>query len=217
MSNIVNQFAKFTSPTISDALDRIGIEGACLGIKPLDRSFRVLGEAFTLKYEATSASSKGTVGDFIDDVEPGKVIVIDNAGRLDCTVWGDILTTVASMKKIGGTVIDGVSRDTAHSLQLQYPIFNRDHYMRTGKDRVQLEAVNVPVTISNIRVNPGDIIFGDADGILVIPKEKAEVVLNIAEQIETAENQIIDAIRNGMRLDEARKKFGYHQLQTKEQ
>ncbi|OIK11941.1 RraA family protein [Bacillus sp. MUM 13] len=216
MSDMLNRFAKFTTPTVSDALDRLGIEGACLGIKPLDRSFHVLGHAFTLKYEATGISSKGTVGDYIDDVEPGKVIVIDNAGRLDCTVWGDILTTVSSMKKIGGTVIDGVCRDTGHILQLDYPVFSRDSYMRTGKDRVQLEAVNVPVTISNIRVNPGDIIFGDSDGVLIIPQEKAEDVLEVADHIEQAESQIIDAIQNGMRLDEARKKFKYHQLQTKE-
>jgi 4-hydroxy-4-methyl-2-oxoglutarate aldolase len=217
MKDIINQFAAFSSPTISDALDRLGIEGACLGIKPLDRSFRVLGEAFTLKYEATSVTSKGTVGDFIDDVEPGKVIVIDNAGRLNCTVWGDILTTMASMKKLGGTVIDGVCRDTDKILEFNYPVFSKDHYMRTGKDRVQLEAVNVPVTISDIRVNPGDIIFGDADGILVIPREKAEDVLRIAEEIEEAENTIRDAILSGMRLDEARKTFRYHTLQTKEQ
>jgi 4-hydroxy-4-methyl-2-oxoglutarate aldolase len=215
MTDIVKQFAKFSSPTISDAMDRLGIEGACLGIKPLDRSFHVLGQAFTLKYEA-SGTTKGTVGDFIDDVEAGQVVVIDNGGRLDCTVWGDILTTMSFMKKIGGTVIDGVCRDTDQSLQLNYPIFSRDHYMRTGKDRVQLEAVNVPITISNIRVKPGDVIFGDADGVLVIPQEKAEAVLKIAEQIEKAENQIRDAIQNGMRLDEARKKFGYHKLQTKE-
>jgi len=216
MTNIINQFARFSSPTISDALDRLGIEGACLGIKPLDRSFRVLGEAVTLKYEVTG-TTKGNIGDFIDDVEQGKVIVIDNAGRLDCTVWGDILTTISSVKKIGGTVIDGVCRDTDKSLQLNYPIFSKDHYMRTGKDRVQLEALNVPVTISNIRVNPGDIIFGDADGVLVIPQEKVMDVLRIAEEIEEAEDHIREAIQSGMRLDEARKKFKYHILQTKGQ
>jgi regulator of RNase E activity RraA len=216
MSEIVKQFSKYSSPTISDAMDRLGIEGACLGIKPLDRSFRVLGEAFTLKYEATG-TKKGNIGDFIDDIEAGKVIVIDNAGRLDRTVWGDILTTMSSIKKIGGTVIDGVCRDTDKSFELHYPIFSRDHYMRTGKDRVQLEAINVPVTISDIRVNPGDIIFGDADGVVVIPKEKAEAVLKIAAEIEEAEDRIRVAIQNGMRLDEARKKFKYHTLQTREQ
>lgn len=216
INNIVNEFLKFSSPTISDAMDRIGIEGACLGIKPLDRSFRICGQAFTLKYEAVG-TVKGTVGDFIDDVKPGQVVVIDNSGRLNCTVWGDILTTMGSMKKIGGTVIDGVCRDTDHSLQLHYPIFSKDHYMRTGKDRVQLEAINVPVTLSNIRVNPGDIIFGDADGVLVIPQEKAEKVLEYASHIEEAETQIRNAIKSGMRLDEARKKFGYHKLQSKEE
>lgn len=88
--------------------------------------------------------------------------------------------------------------------------------MRTGKDRVQVEATQVPVNIGDARVAPGDLIRGDADGVLVIPKEHEEAVLNTAEEIERAEDQIREAVRGGMRLDEARAKFRYHQLQTAE-
>jgi 4-hydroxy-4-methyl-2-oxoglutarate aldolase len=216
MGDVINEFEKLSSSTVSDAMDKLAIEGTCLGITPLDISFRMIGRAFTLKYEPTGVD-QGNVGDYIDDVPKGAIVVIDNAGRLNCTVWGDILTTMASMKGISGTLIDGVNRDTNRSLELSYPIFSRSRFMRTGKDRVKLEAVNIPVSIASIRVRSGDIIFGDADGVIVIPKEHEERILEIAKEIEYAEDQIRSAIANGMRLDEARKIFNYHDLQTKKE
>ena len=67
-------------------------------------------------------------------------------------------------------MIDGVCRDVALCMKLGYPVFSRDHWMRTGKDRVQVEATNVPVNIGEARVQPGDILRGDADGVVVIPQ-----------------------------------------------
>jgi len=87
--------------------------------------------------------------------------------------------------------------------------------MRTGKDRVQVEAVNVPVNIGDARVCPGDLLRGDADGVVVIPKEHEAAILDTAEAIEHAENAIREAVRGGMRLDEARKQHKYHELQTR--
>ena len=146
-------------------MDKLGISGTCLGIKPLDYGFRMIGRAFTVKYGPVG-TERGTVGDYIDDVKPGEIVVLDNGGRRDCTVWGDILTSVSHQRGIGGTLIDGVCRDTNRSRELAYPIFSVDRFMRTGKDRVQVDGVNVPVSIANIRVRPGDVVVGDADGAL---------------------------------------------------
>jgi len=84
---------------LSDALDRLGIEGQAVGLLPLDRSFRTAGRAFTVRMLPRGLSGK-SVGDYIDDVAAGEVVVIDNGGRLDATVWGDILTTVAHRDEI---------------------------------------------------------------------------------------------------------------------
>lgn len=211
----VARAAKLDTATLSDALDRLGIAGQCYRIKPRDGDFRMAGRAYTILY-GPAASPPGTVGDYIDDVPPGSVVVLDNGGREDTTVWGDILTEIAHVKGVAGTVIDGVCRDVALCRKLGYPVFAKDHWMRTGKDRVQVEATNVPVNIGNARVQPGDILRGDADGVIVIPKEHEEKILEIAEEIEHAENSIRESIRSGMRLDDARKKFRYHQLQTRE-
>lgn len=90
----VERAGRIDTATLSDALDKLGIAGQCLGIKPLDHGFRMAGRAFTLSY-APVGHPAGTVGDFIDDVPAGSVVVIDNGGRQDATVWGDILTLCA--------------------------------------------------------------------------------------------------------------------------
>jgi 4-hydroxy-4-methyl-2-oxoglutarate aldolase len=200
--------------TLSDALDRHGLNGQCYRIKPRSTDFRMTGRAWTLLY-GPAGSPPGTVGDYIDDVAPGSVIVLDNGGRDNATVWGDILTEIAHAKGIAGTVIDGINRDVSLSLKLGYPIYSRDNWMRTGKDRVQVEATGVPVNIGDVRVCPGDLVRGDADGVVVIPKEQEDKVLATAEEIQRAEDAIRESVRGGLTLREAREKHRYHQLQTR--
>ncbi len=210
----VERASRLDTATLSDALDKLGIAGQCHRIKPRSADFRLAGRAFTLLY-GPAANPPGTVGDYIDDVPPGSVVVLDNGGRDNVTVWGDILTEIAHRRGLAGTVIDGVCRDVALCMSIGYPVFAKDHWMRTGKDRVQVEATNVPVNIGDARVQPGDIVRGDADGVLVIPRQHEAAVLDAAETIEQAENAIREAVRGGMRLDDARRQFRYHQLQTR--
>jgi len=210
----VEGLRQLPTATISDALDRLAIVGQCLGLAPLDPGFRLAGRAFTLRYRPTGLVERGNVGDYIDDVAPGDIIVLDNAGRLDCTVWGDILTAVAHRRGIGGTVIHGVCRDVSRALDLNYPIFSRGRYMRTGKDRVEVESMGAPISLGEIQVRGGDIVVGDADGILVVPRVREDEVLETARQIEDAEQAIERETAKGIRLDEARRTFRYHQLQT---
>lgn len=214
MDPFVERASRLDTATISDALDRLGIVGQCAAIKPRDHKFRMTGRAFTIQYGAAGIPA-GTVGDYIDDVEPGSVLVLDNRGREDATVWGDILTEIAHRRGIAGTVIDGICRDVHLCIDLGYPVYSRGHWMRTGKDRVQVEAMNVPVTIGGVRVVPGDLIRGDADGIVVLPKAQEDQILAAAEEIHAAEEAIRAAARSGIRLTDARKQHRYHQLQSK--
>jgi regulator of RNase E activity RraA len=210
----VERAARLDTATLSDALDRLGLVGQCYKIKPRSTDFRMAGRAWTLLY-GPAGSPAGTVGDYIDDVGPGTVIVLDNGGRDNVTVWGDILTEIAHKKGIAGTVIDGINRDVSLCLELGYPIYSRENWMRTGKDRVQVEATQVPVTIGEARVCPGDIMRGDADGVVVIARAHEEAVLAAAEEIQAAEDAIRASVREGMSLREAREKHKYHQLQTR--
>lgn len=199
---------------LSDALDRLGLDGQALGIRPLDRGFRTVGRAFTVRMLPRGLSGK-SVGDYIDDVPRGHVVVIDNGGRLDATVWGDILTTVAHRDGIGGTVIDGVCRDVGRSFELDYPIFSRSNTMRTGKDRVAAEAYGQPVQLAGVRVEPADWIVGDADGVVVVPDVRVDDILTAAEEITAAEDRIREAVAGGEPLLVVRERLRYHDLQTK--
>ena len=212
----VERARRLETATVSDAMDKLRIPGQCLGIKPRDPNFRLAGRAYTVLYGPVDSLDPCTVGDFIDDVEPGSVIVIDNSGREDATVWGDIMTFLAHRNGLAGTVIDGPCRDVHLCLELGYPVFSRSYSMRTGKDRVQVDAKQVPVSIGDARVVPGDILLGDSDGVLAIPQSREDEVLTVAEQINSVEEEILALLRTGSRLDEAREKLSYHSLQTPE-
>ena len=212
---LVALFTGLDTPGVSDAMDKLGLPGQCLGIAPLDNyTSVVVGPAFTVKY-APATTPAGTVGDFIDDVAEGDVVVIDNNGRTDCTVWGDIMTQYSGARKIAGTVIDGVCRDVTKALGDRYPLFTKGRFMRTGKDRVQVEAVNVPVSIGTARVSARDIIVADANGVVAVPRDRAREVAATARQIEAVEADIRAQIAQGKTLGEARKALGYHTLQRK--
>jgi len=86
--------------------------------------------------------------------------------------------------------------------------------MQTGKDRVRLASINGPVRLGSVGVHPGDIVVGDADGVVVVAARQADRVLDVAAGIEAAETRIREAVASGQRLDAARAKMGYHQLQT---
>lgn len=216
MKALIEEIKKMDTASISDAMDKLGIPCGLLGIQAVIPGRKICGEAFTVHY-VPCGMVKGTVGDFLDEVQPGQVVVIDNAGRNYCTVWGDIMTYTAKTKGVEGTLIDGVCRDVNGIEELGYGIYTKGKYMVTGKERVEVDAVNVPVAISGVQVRPGDIILGDDSGALCIPKEVAAQVLEIAKGIEETEQKIIAEVKKGSTLKEARAKLGYHHLQSKEE
>jgi regulator of RNase E activity RraA len=212
---LVALFADSDTPGVSDALDKLGIPGQAFNIMPLtDYKNVTVGPAFTVRYVPAS-NPPGSVGDFIDDVAVGDVVVIDNGGRTDCTVWGDIMTQYAGLRDIAGTVIDGVCRDVNRAIDDNYPLFTAGRWMRTGKDRVQVGGVNESVGIGKVRVEPRDIVVADANGVVIVPRARAREVAEVARQIEKSEAGIREMITDGATIAEAREKLGYHTLQRK--
>lgn len=213
---LVALFEGLDTPAVSDALDKLGLPGQCHGIAPLD-NYRgtVCGPAFTVKY-VPSGIPPGFIGEYQDDVPAGAVVMADNGGRTDCTVWGDIMTQWATQHGFAATVIDGVCRDVMKAIGDGYPMFTRGRYMRTGKDRAELAGVNVAVSIGGVRVRPGDIVVADANGVVVVARERAAEVAEAARHIEKVEAAIRAAITKGHTLAQARAELGYHLLQRKQ-
>lgn len=202
-----------STSALSDALDRLGLPGSCDGIFPVLGAGTISGPAWTVRYEPIGIQG-GTVGDYIDDVPPGCVVILDNGGRMDCTVWGDILTTAAETRGLAGTVIHGVCRDVdTRTDGMAYGLFSRGVHMRTGKDRVRMAATQVAVSLGTVVVSPGDWVVGDANGVAVVPASRREEVIELARSIVHSESAIRDALASGSTLADARAKFGYHDLQ----
>jgi regulator of RNase E activity RraA len=210
---IAGRLARLDTPAVSDALDALGIHGQCVGLLPIGAPGPMVGRAFTVRMLPVGESGR-SVGDYLDDVPAGSVIVIDNLGRLDTTVWGDLLTATAARNGVAGVVIDGVCRDSGGIVGTGLPVFARSRTMRTGKDRVAAESYQVAVQAATVRVDPGDWLLGDRDGVLVVPAGRCDEVLARAEQIDAAEDRIRERLRSGDRLDEARRAAGYHRLQA---
>ncbi|SQI40442.1 Putative regulator of ribonuclease activity [Leminorella richardii] len=213
INDYIEKAKRLTTPEISDALDYFSLPGSLLGIKHIAGKNAFVGTAWTVRYIAVDRDNMGTVGDFIDDVKAGDVVVIDNAARPDCTVWGGILSQLAAKRNIAGTVINGVCRDTQEANAAGYPLYARDRYMRTGKDRVQVAAVCEPVTISGVLIKQGDLIVADIDGAVAVAKNHIQAVIDRALIMQAVENDILSDVLNGMSISQARKKHNYHLLQ----
>jgi 4-hydroxy-4-methyl-2-oxoglutarate aldolase len=120
---------------------------------------------------------------------------------------GDLLTSTAHRRGVAGTVIDGICRDIDRSIKLDYPIYSRGNWMRTGKDRVRVDGINVPVSIGGVRVEPGDYLRGDGDGVVVIPASRIDAVVGAAQEIHAAEEAIRAEVVAGNDLRTAREGF----------
>ncbi len=198
---------------LSDALDACSVAGALLNIKPLTMGIKLIGPAYTVEYslyEQKPDTFKGAA-DYIDSVPPQSVIVIDNKGRNDCTTWGDILTQVALQKNIAGTLVHGAVRDVACIRAANYPLFCSAVYMRSGKNRVYKSGELCQLIINDVLINPGDLIFADEDGALVIPIALLDEIISKAEIIKATEKRIIAAVKAGSSLEKARKFYRYNQ------
>jgi regulator of RNase E activity RraA len=125
------------------------------------------------------------------------------------------MTQYAGLRGIAGTVIDGVCRDVSKALGDGYPLFTAGRFMRTGKDRVQVESVNSTVGIGTVRVASRDVVVADANGVVIVPRARAREVAETARRIEEIESRIREQIDQGKSLGDARAALGYHTLQSK--
>ncbi len=128
------------------------------------------------------------------------MVAIDNDGRTDVSVWGDTLSLFGSVQRFAGTVIDGVCRDIDGTRALNYPMFSRGTYMRTGKGRVGVESTQAPISISGVIIRPGDLIFGDDTGVVAVPRERVDEVLVLARKISARDDAYETAIRAGLQM-----------------
>jgi len=208
---------KLSTTNLSDALDKIGIRGAVIGIRPLFGMPKVIGRAVTIKMTAAGmVKSKRHLGiDAIVTAAPGDVIAIDNRGDLYNNCWGEILSCAAKKKGILGVFIDGAARDIDVCQEIAFPVFARGVVPITARGRIMQEDFNCVIRLGDGQVRPGDILAGDVNGLVVIPPEKIEEVISAAEEIFEKEEQMKADILKGMDILEVDSKYNYEQMLKK--
>lgn len=209
------RFTALSTTNVSDAIDALGLRGSTYGIRPMWHTMgKIVGPAVTLKMTAAGQTKgKHHLGvRAIDAARPGDVIVVDNGGRLDTSCWGGVLATGASVKGISGVVIDGACRDLDDCVELNFPVYARGTVVATARGRVQEEATNVMIQFGGVQVRPGDIIMADKSGVVVVPVEWVDQVLEKAEQLFQKEEGMVAQIRAGKSMIEVDEAFNYEQM-----
>ena len=213
VEELCKRYEKLYTGCINDVLRE-----ACLldqnlpsDIMPLRDEMTVCGEAFTVK-SAPNCMIEGEMtfrAQMLDDMKPNGVVVWDTSADTEASLWGGVMTATAKTKGIRGAIIAGGIRDTKQILEQKFPIFYRYRTSNGSLGRCMITHYQVPVRIGKVTIRPGDIIFGDIDGVLCIPRAIAYQVLLRAEGIEKNEVDIFSWVHQGDSIQEIIAKGGY--------
>jgi regulator of RNase E activity RraA len=211
-----NRLLKLSTTNLSDAMDKIGIQGAVIGIRPMYNCPRIVGRAVTIKITAAGMlKSEHHLGvHAIDAASPGDIIVIDNHGDIKNNCWGEILSMGAKMKGVAGVVVDGAARDVDMCEEFEFPVYARGTVPITARGRIMQESFNTTIRVGDVQVNPGDIVMADVNGVVFIPVEHLEEVLQTAEKIFEKEMAMIVELKGGASILEVDKKYAYEKMLT---
>lgn len=221
-ADMAARLKKLYTAAVYDIMDEMGLPNQCMdiGIKPLDRSMRIAGPAFTIACAADVRSTEE-----YDNVEvkrftffrrmyQGCVVVVSSGGENKAGHWGELMSMSSKARGAAGVILDGGIRDGNILMAMEeWPVFTRYLSPIESKGRTRIRAIEEPIAVtgsltSQIRVNPGDWIFGDMDGVVVIPAKIVEDVLLKAEEMGGVEDLAREEIKNGADVTTVFEKYG---------
>ena len=190
---------KMDTCALSDAMDHLNLKGAVIGIRPVWNCPRIAGRVVTVKIVPAGLTrpEHHLATPAVEQAEAGDIIVVDNAGRTDVSSWGDILSNAAQFKGIKGVIIDGACRDVDGSREIGFPVYARGGVPVTARGRIIQESFNTLIQVGGVQVRPGDLVIADGSGVVFIPLERAEEVVETAERIVAREAEMVAAVRSG--------------------
>ena len=204
--------AVFTS-AVNDVLREKGLLYQTLpnDIKPLRDDMKAAGICFTLKGSKNLDLTDEMMqrAQMLEAIQPNSICVWDTSGDDESAQWGEIMTMAAKKRGCRGAVVDGGVRDTNCVLRQEFPVFCKYRTSNGMLGRFRMIGWQMPITIGRTLIRPGDVIFGDIDGVLVIPRELAMEVLQKAEQIRDGEVAIKEMIQGGMSPTKVVENGGY--------
>jgi regulator of RNase E activity RraA len=217
MPNDADRFAMmrealFTA-VIGDVMDSLGLLNQFLPaeIRPLRKDMIVAGRAMpVIERDIERDRPKKPFGlmlEALDDLKPGEVYIAGGAAG-HYALWGELMSTRARVLDASGAVLDGFSRDTWGILKLDFPVFSRGRYAQDQGPRGEVVDFRAPLRIGQVLIQPGDIVFGDVDGVLVIPRAAEDEVLRLAAEKVAKENLVRKAILDQSTAAAAFERFG---------
>ena len=200
---------------LSDALDAVGVRDQAMKpqIRPIDEQLKLCGRARTGIYMETAHVDEHENPyeleiAIVDDLKPGDVAVFACGGSSRIAPWGSLLSTATRARGAAGCVTDGFVRDILEIRALQLPVFHGGIAPLDSKGRGQIQAIDVPVICGGVKVSPGDLVFGDADGVVVVPQAVEAEVLRVALAKINGEHHSMQELRAGAFLRDVYAKYG---------
>lgn len=200
------------TPVVGDILDTLGYEHQFLPqpIGPIQNDMKVVGRAMpVLMMDVYGPQEEpfGLMTQALDDLKPGEVYIASGAYNRSAN-WGEIMTATARVRGAVGAVVDGYHRDTPQVLSQNFPVFSRGNYAQDSGPRMKVADFRVPIEIGAVRIQEGDLVFGDVDGVLIVPESVLEETIMKALEKARGEKLVRKEIEAGMSSTDAFKKYG---------
>ena len=200
------------TPVVGDVLDDLGFSHQFLpqAIQPLREEMKLAGRAMpVLMIDVFGKQKKpfGLLTEALDQLQPGE-IYLAGGGEMRCAYWGEILTATAKKRGAVGAVINGFHRDTPKVLEQDWPVFSRGRFAQDSAVRTQVADYRCSIEAGQVTVQPGDLVFGDLDGVVVVPKNVEAEVIERALAKAHGEKLVRKEIEAGMSSTAAFKKYG---------
>jgi regulator of RNase E activity RraA len=213
--NLPRRFARIYTAAITDVMDEMGLRRQTLPatIQPLSEGMRTAGYAFTVRGRAHAGSPRErdqTLRRFLAmlGAVPAESVLVLAAHDNVAAHFGELSAAWFRARKVRGAVIDGATRDAAAIIRMAFPTFVRYRTPQDSVPRWRVSDWGQPVTIGSVRVSLGDLVVGDLDGVVIIPRRAAHEVLRRCEKLVGTENRVRSAVRRGMTPLAAYQKFG---------
>jgi regulator of RNase E activity RraA len=202
-----------TSAVLADVLDSLGHRTSTLPpeIRPLRPEWKLLGRAATLtagQVAAEPARPYAVELECIDLLRPGEVLLATTCGDRSSALWGELLSTASRARGCVGVVLDGLTRDAARIVEMNFPVFASGFSPLDSKGRIDGLCHGRPVRIGTCVVRPGDWVFGDVDGVVAVPVELAQAAFTRALEKVTGENRVREELARGRSVREVFDEYG---------
>ena len=200
------------TPVVGDILDDLGFTHQFLPqpIQPACDEMKLAGRAMPVVMIDVFGKQKkpfGLLTEALDQLNPGE-IYLASGGEMRCAYWGEILTATAKKRGAAGAVINGFHRDTPKMLEQNWPVFSRGRFAQDSGVRTQVADYRCQIEIGQVTVQPGDLVFGDLDGVVIVPKKVEAEVVERALAKARGEKLVRKEIEAGMSSTAAFKKYG---------